>query len=285
MRWQQGRRSHNVQNRQRVGGKTAAAGGGGIFLVMALVVFLMGGDPTPLIGEGLERTIGSQMQGQPVYSEEENKDLVDFVSVVLGSTEDVWGNVFQENGAHYPSPPLVLFTDAVSSACGRAGASTGPFYCPNDRSIYIDLSFYHDLKNKMNAPGDFAQAYVIAHEVGHHVQNITGIIPKVNQMKRRVSKTKANMLSVRVELQADCYAGVWAKAVQENYNMIEAGDIDEALNAASQIGDDRLQKQAQGYVVPDSFTHGSSAQRKRWFKKGFENGSIESCDSFKGHNL
>ena len=284
MRWQHGRRSKNVQNRQRIGGKTAA-GGGGVFLVMAAVVFFMGGDPSSLIGEGLERTIQHQIQGQSQFSEEENKELVDFVSVVLGSTEDIWEKEFARAGQRYPHPNLVLFTGRVQSACGLAGSASGPFYCPPDQKVYIDLSFYHDLKHKMDAPGDFAQAYVIAHEVGHHVQNVMGIIPKVTAMKRRVSKKEANVLQVRVELQADCYSGLWAKSVQDNYNMIEAGDIDEALNAASKIGDDHLQKQSRGYVVPDSFTHGSSAQRKKWFKRGFETGSIKACDTFAVRDL
>ncbi len=284
MRWKHGRRSTNVENRQRVGGKTVA-GGGGVFFVMAVAVFFLGGDPTPLIGEGIERTIQSKVQGQSQFSEEENKELVDFVSVVLASTEDIWAKEFEKAGQRYPRPNLVLFTGRVQSACGLAGSATGPFYCPPDQKIYIDLSFYNELKNKMNAPGDFAQAYVIAHEVGHHIQNITGVIPKVTQMKRRASKKQANALQVRVELQADCYSGVWAKSVQDNYNMIEEGDIDEALNAASQIGDDRLQKQAQGYVVPDSFTHGSSAQRMTWFKRGFRTGSVDSCDTFAVQSL
>lgn len=245
----------------------------------------MGGDPSSLIGEGLERTIQHQIQGQSQFSEEENKELVDFVSVVLGSTEDIWEKEFARAGQRYPHPNLVLFTGRVQSACGLAGSASGPFYCPPDQKVYIDLSFYHDLKHKMDAPGDFAQAYVIAHEVGHHVQNVMGIIPKVTAMKRRVSKKEANVLQVRVELQADCYSGLWAKSVQDNYNMIEAGDIDEALNAASKIGDDHLQKQSRGYVVPDSFTHGSSAQRKKWFKRGFETGSIKACDTFAVRDL
>lgn len=284
MRWQQGRRSSNVENRQRIAGKTVVGGGAG-FLVLAVVVALMGGDPAPLVQEGVQRTIQSHMQGQSSLSEEENKELSEFVSVVLGSTEDVWKTEFEKQGERYSEPTLVLFTGAVDSACGRAGASTGPFYCPLDKNVYIDLSFYHDLKSKLNVPGDFAQAYVIAHEVGHHVQNLIGIIPKVNEMKRRVSNVEANKLSVRVELQADCFSGIWARAVQDNYNMIEEGDIDEALNAASQIGDDRLQKQAQGYVVPDSFTHGTSAQRKKWFKRGFESGDLEACNSFEATSL
>lgn len=247
---------------------------------MAAVVFLLGGDPMQLVGEGLQRTMSNQMQEQSQLSEEESKELTDFVSVVLASTEDIWEKEFQKAGRRYPQPNLVLFTGRVQSACGLAGSATGPFYCPADQKIYIDLSFFNDLKKDLNAPGDFAQAYVIAHEVGHHVQNIQGIIPKITAAKRRASKKQANVLQVRVELQADCYSGVWARSVQDNYNMIEAGDIDEALNAASKIGDDHLQKQAQGYVVPDSFTHGSSAQRQKWFKRGFETGSVDNCDTF-----
>jgi len=284
MRWRQGRRSSNIENRQRLNGKTAAGGGLGL-LALALIVGLMGGDPTPLVQEGIERTIESHMSQKSDLSEEENKELTDFVSVVLGSTEDVWGDVFAEQGEKYPPPTLVLFTGAVDSACGRAGSATGPFYCSRDQKIYIDLGFYHDLKSKLNAPGDFAQAYVIAHEVGHHIQNLVGVLDHVHNLQGRLSKADGNKLSVRLELQADCFSGVWANAVQNNYNMIEEGDIDEALNAASQIGDDRLQKQAQGYVVPDSFTHGTSAQRKKWFKRGFDSGSLEACNSFEAEDL
>ncbi len=286
MRWQQGRRSSNVQNRSRMDGKgKTIAGGGGLFFVMAIVVALMGGNPAPLIGEGVKRTIQTKVQNNANMSEEELAEGADFVSVVLGTTEDVWGQIFAQNGQTYPQPNLVLFTGRVQSACGFATAASGPFYCPPDQKIYIDLSFFQDLKKNLNAPGDFAQAYVIAHEVGHHVQNVTGVIPQVEQMKRRVNKKQRNALQVRVELQADCYSGVWARSVQDRFNMIEAGDIDEALNAASQIGDDILQKQAQGYVVPDSFTHGSSVQRKTWFKRGFDMGSIVSCYTLKAKNI
>lgn len=296
MRWKQGRRSNNIENRQGMG-RRAAAGGGGVLLVVALVVFLMGGDPTPLISDYIDQTQERAhnhdhnhdtrvTEGEIIispnskFTQEEIKELTDFVSVVLGSTEDVWNFRFNKEGQTYREPKLVLFTDVVDSACGRAGSSTGPFYCPTDEKVYIDLSFYHDLKNKMNAPGDFAQAYVIAHEVGHHIQNIIGVLPDVNKMKRKMNAKQANELSVRVELQADCFAGVWAREVWQKYDMIEQGDIDEALNAASQIGDDRLQKQAQGYVVPDSFTHGTSEQRRTWFKRGFESGTTNECNSF-----
>lgn len=294
MRWKQGRRSTNIDNRQgRV--VKSAAGGGGILLVVAVVVLLMGGDPTPLISDYIDQTQASHhghnhdtraTQGEMIiapdskFTEAELKELTDFVSVILGSTEDVWNFRFNKEGQKYREPKLVLFTNRVQSACGIAGASTGPFYCPSDEKVYIDLSFYHDLKNKMNAPGDFAQAYVIAHEVGHHIQNIIGVLSEVEGMKRKVSKKKANELSVRVELQADCFAGVWAREVWQKYDMIEQGDIDEALNAASQIGDDRLQKQARGYVVPDSFTHGTSEQRRTWFKRGFESGTTNECNTF-----
>jgi predicted metalloprotease len=282
MRWQQGRRSSNVENRR---GRKVAAGGGGVLLVIGLVVALMGGNPTPFISEGLERTIQSRQISKTNLPPEEEKQLVDFVSVVLGSTEDVWTSEYAKQGASYNPPKLVLFNDVVNSACGRAGSSTGPFYCGRDQNIYIDLAFYQDLKSKLNAPGDFAQAYVIAHEVAHHIQNHMGVLDAVQDARRQMSEVQANRMTVRLELQADCFSGIWARKVQNNYNMIESGDIDEALNAASQIGDDRLQKQSQGYVVPDSFTHGTSAQRQRWFKRGFETGSIDACNSFEAKTL
>jgi len=209
----------------------------------------------------------------------------EFVARVLGSTERVWGEVFQENGQRYQEPRLVLFSGFVQSACGMAQAAMGPFYCPGDSKVYIDLSFYQDMKDKLGAPGDFAQAYVIAHEVGHHVQNLLGTADKVNQARMQASETEANALSVRMELQADCYAGVWAKRANDSRNILEEGDIEEAMNAASQIGDDRLQRRSQGYVVPESFTHGSSEQRVRWFKKGMETGDVKACDTFNSAQL
>ncbi|MEB3160415.1 MAG: neutral zinc metallopeptidase [Synechocystis sp.] len=204
---------------------------------------------------------------------------------MLADTEDTWHQVFQEMGGTYQEPKLVLFSGSVQSACGYAQAAMGPFYCPGDRKVYLDLSFYQDLKNRHNAPGDFAQAYVIAHEVGHHVQTLLGISPKVQAMKQRVSPKQANDLSVRLELQADCFAGVWANRAQKARQILEQGDIEEALNAASQIGDDRLQRQAQGYVVPDSFTHGSSQQRMRWFTRGIQSGDLRQCDTFSSNNI
>jgi uncharacterized protein len=212
-------------------------------------------------------------------------DLKQFVSVVLAETEDVWSNLLPQYGERYSDPKLVLFSGGVRSACGIGMSQMGPFYCPQDQKVYIDLSFYKELKDRFNAPGDAAQAYVIAHEVGHHVQNLLGIMEKVDAVRQRVSERQGNAIQVRVELQADCFAGVWANKAQEAKNIFEPGDIESALNAASAIGDDRIQKQTQGYVVPDSFTHGSSAQRVRWFKRGYETGDLRQCDTFNAEEL
>ena len=212
-------------------------------------------------------------------------DLKGFVSVVLADTEDVWNAVFKQYGRNYREPKLVLFSGSTRSACGTGLAQMGPFYCPLDQKVYVDLSFYRELKSKFRAPGDFAQAYVIAHEVGHHVQTLLGIADKVQKTKARMSQRDANALQVRMELQADCFAGVWAKYANRTKSILEPGDIEEALNAASAIGDDRIQKQQQGYVVPDAFTHGSSKQRVRWFKGGFESGDIQQCDTFNADRL
>jgi predicted metalloprotease len=205
--------------------------------------------------------------------------------VVLGSTEDVWDDLLSRYGRRYSDPTLVLFTGATRSACGTGLAAMGPFYCPLDQKVYIDLDFYKELKSRFSAPGDFAQAYVIAHEIGHHVQTLLGITEQVEALKSRMGQSQANALQVRMELQADCFAGVWANRADETRNIVEPGDIDEALNAASAIGDDRIQRQTTGYVVPDAFTHGSSAQRVRWFKRGFESGKLESCDTFNADEL
>jgi predicted metalloprotease len=206
--------------------------------------------------------------------------MADFVSVVLADTEDTWKSLFRQRGATYVEPKLVLFSGAVNSACGSARAAVGPFYCPRDQKLYIDLSFYQDLQNRYHAPGDFAQAYVIAHEVGHHVQNLMGISDKVQALQQRSDRVQANQLSVRLELQADCFAGIWANHANRSRHILEEGDIEEALNAASSIGDDRLQRQAKGYVVPEAFTHGSSAQRVRWFKRGIQSGDPAQCNTF-----
>lgn len=286
MRWQLGRRSQNVEDRRGSSGRGTVAVGGGVgVLIMAVVAMLLGVDPRIV----LEQTASID---NPPYSDttatrrspEEDK-LADFVSVVLGDTEDTWNSLFRQMGKDYREPTLVLFSGTVQSACGYAQAAAGPFYCPADQKLYIDLSFYEDLKYRHNAPGDFAQAYVIAHEVGHHVQTLLGISQQVRSLQRQVSRTQANQLSVRQELQADCFAGVWAHHAQEQRQILEQGDIEEALNAASSIGDDRLQRQAQGYVVPDSFTHGSSAQRVRWFGTGIQTGDLDQCNTFAVENL
>jgi hypothetical protein len=225
-------------------------------------------------------TSGPSVQESTYVPTAAENELADFVSVVLADTEDTWNAIFSQAGGRYEEPTLILFTGAVESTCGFAQAAMGPFYCPADRKVYIDLSFYQDLKNKMGAPGDFAQAYVVAHEIGHHVQNLLGISDQVNEARRRVSQTDYNKLSVRLELQADCFAGLWANHADRTRRILERGDIEEALNAASMIGDDRLQQQARGYVTPDSFTHGSSVQRVRWFKRGLQSGRFDSCDTF-----
>jgi predicted metalloprotease len=259
----------------------AIGGGGGCFLLILVVIYLMlGGDPAQLIEEIPTETApsASTTYGPPPPGQEE---LVDFVSVVLADTEDTWTPIFAANGLRYEEPKLVLFTDHVASACGMAGAPTGPFYCPADHKLYIDLSFYDELQRRFHAPGDFAQAYVIAHEVGHHVQNLLDINAEVQAMQRRVSRATANELSVRLELQADCLAGVWGFHTQQARNMLETGDLEEAVNAAAAIGDDRIQRETSGRVVPDSFTHGSSAQRVKWFRIGFQSGDIDQCDTFK----
>jgi predicted metalloprotease len=282
MRWQMGRRSDNVEDRRGmpIGRGTAVGGGiGGLVLVLLALWFgvdpsivLQGGDPGPA-PSGEHRTPAA------------NEPLRDFVSVVLADTEDTWRDLFAQMGRQYAEPTLVLFTGAVESACGFAEAAVGPFYCPGDQKLYIDLSFYRDLRERLGAPGDFAQAYVIAHEVGHHVQNLLGIADRVQASRRRLSRTEANALQVRMELQADCFAGVWANNAQRARQVLEAGDVEEGLNAAAAIGDDRLQRRGQGRVVPESFTHGSSAQRVRWFKRGLETGDPGECDTFAAAQL
>lgn len=277
MRWQLGRRSDNVEDRRGASISGPVVGGGIGALVLSLIVALLGGDPSVILQQQTPRTNNPPVNSRRSASEDQ---AAEFVSVVLADTEDVWNQVFRENGRNFVEPKLVLFTGKVESACGLASSAVGPFYCPADEKVYIDLSFYRDLKNKYQAPGDFAQAYVIAHEVGHHVQNQLGISDKVRSLQSRVSKTQANQLSVRLELQADCFAGVWANRAQRSRQILEQGDIEEAINAASSIGDDRLQERSQGYVVPDSFTHGSSAQRVSWFTRGIKSGNIDQCDTF-----
>ncbi|MBX3450078.1 MAG: neutral zinc metallopeptidase [Planctomycetaceae bacterium] len=279
MRWQGGRQSGNVEDRRGTPGRPVMAGGGIGMLVLIIIVILLGGDPRALLQNLPQQP---PQQAGPVDPEVAAADdeLKQFVSVVLADTEDVWNQLFQEMGSQYPDPALVLFSGQTRSACGFASAAMGPFYCPADQKVYIDLAFYDEMKTRFGAPGDFAQAYVIAHEIGHHVQNQMGILDKVHSLQGRVSKAEYNEASVRLELQADYLAGVWAHHAQRLRNILEPGDIEEALNAASAIGDDRLQKQSQGYVVPDSFTHGTSAQRSRWFRKGLESGRVEDGNTF-----
>jgi len=284
MRWKGRRQSSNVDDRRRVRLGRKAKGGGIGAIVIALVAMYFGVDPSVVLNltQGLQGP-AEQTVSKPLSAQE--KQMGEFVSVVLADTEDAWHGLFKGMNRSYKEPTLVMFSGSVKSACGFAQAAMGPFYCPSDQKVYIDLSFYRDLKLRHKAPGDFAQAYVIAHEVGHHVQTLLGISTKVHQAKRKVSKAEGNKLSVMQELQADCFAGVWANRTERAKRFIEQGDIEEALNAASAIGDDRLQKQSRGYVTPESFTHGSSKQRMRWFRLGLEQGSIAQCNTFKARSL
>lgn len=282
MRWRGGRRSTNVEDRRGAGGRKLGVRGGLLGIIIAVVAILMGADPRLVMSLLQDGSAPSTSSHMPTAAENE---LADFTKVVLADTEDTWHALFKKMGKVYQEPKLVMFTNQVRSACGHAAAAMGPFYCPADRKVYIDLSFYRQLKERHNAPGDFAQAYVIAHEVGHHVQLLLGISAQVRKAQRRVDKTTANQLSVRQELQADCFSGVWAHHANKARAIVEAGDIEEALRAASQIGDDTLQRKARGYIRPDSFTHGSAAQRVRWFKKGWQLGSVSACDTFSVQNL
>ena len=299
MRWKGSRKSTNVEDRR---GQSAGSGGGTgsgllsfipmlvrtktgrIMLLVGVVVFfgsrMMGIDLLPLLlGGG-----GSTVNTQPHELSAAEKEMGDFVAAVLAYTEDTWQTIFREQGGVYKEPTLVLFTGRVNSACGMASAAVGPFYCPGDQKLYIDLSFFQDLKQRHGAPGDFAQAYVLAHEVGHHVQTLMGVSDQVRQAGRGRSKTEVNALSVKQELQADCFAGLWGHAANTERQVLDPGDLEEALRAATAIGDDRLQQEAGRGVVPDSFTHGSSAQRVKWFKRGFDSGDINSCDTFSAGN-
>lgn len=295
MRWQGGRRSDNVEDRRSASPAYSAAGAapvvlrllpmllrtkvGRIILVTGIVVVIggriLGVDVLSLLAGG---GVTSGQSSAPLS--EADQQMAEFVSVVLGDTEDTWHPIFTQLGRDYREPTLVLFTGSVSSACGYATAAVGPFYCPGDQKLYIDLSFFQDLKNRHGAPGDFAQAYVIAHEVGHHVQTLLGISEKVAAAGKGANEPRVNALSVRQELQADCFAGVWGHIANSQRQLLDPGDLEEALQAATAIGDDRLQREAGGQVVPDSFTHGTSAQRVKWFKAGFESGDINACDTF-----
>jgi predicted metalloprotease len=280
-----GRRSDNIEDQRGMPvGRGAVVGGGLGTVVLVLLAMYFGVDPSVIL-QGTDPggpTPAPSVQQQRAAGDDQLKD---FVSVILADTEDTWGELFRQMGRQYQRPHLVLFSGAVQSACGFAEAAVGPFYCPGDRKLYIDLSFYRDLRDKIGAPGDFAQAYVIAHEVGHHVQNLLGIAERIHAAQGRRSKAEGNALQVRMELQADCLAGVWANNAQRARQILESGDIEEGLNAASAIGDDRLQRQSMGRVVPESFTHGSSAQRVRWFKRGIDTGDPGQCDTFTASKL
>ena len=295
MRWQGRRQSSNIEDRRGQRGLPGGmggmgpriripgggrAGGGGIGIIGVLIIlgiaWFAGVNPLELIDGGSSLGPSSQQTGELGTPDDEAGR---FVAAVLADTEDTWTEIFAAEGGRYQLPKLVLFTGSTSSACGFASAAVGPFYCPGDRQVYIDLAFYAELRDRFEAPGDMAEAYVIAHEIGHHVQNVLGTLPEVNRLRQRSSEADSNQLSIRVELQADCYAGIWAHGADRR-GLLEVGDIDEALNAAAQIGDDALQRRTQGYVVPESFNHGTSEQRSRWFKRGYAGGELAACDTF-----
>ena len=280
------RRSSNIEDRRGMRPVRTGVGlsvGGVLFL---LVLSLLGINPLPFIGVATKpQEVEMQPADQPYQESAQEANMRQMTEVVLADTEDTWSAILPKYGVQYVEPKLVFFTGMVASACGTAQSAVGPFYCPLDQKVYLDMSFYDELSSRFGAPGDFAQAYVVAHEVGHHVQNLMGIAKQVNEAQQRMSKADANSLSVRMELQADCFAGVWAKNAAQSRQLLEAGDVEEGLRAASAIGDDRLQKQAQGYVVPDAFTHGSSEQRVRWFRRGLESGTPEACDTFAARQL
>jgi uncharacterized protein len=290
MRWQMGRRSSNVEDGRGMSsaGRGVRAGGiGGLGIVaIALVAMFLGVDPS-IILSGLSGVGGDVGQPAVVRGSGNPADQqgAEFVQAILAQTEDSWGEIFSQAGQHYEQPKLFLFDGQVSSACGMASSATGPFYCPADRKVYLDLSFFEELDQRFGASGDFAQAYVIAHEVGHHVQTLLGISSKVSRARAQADEATANRLSVMMELQADCFAGVWARHTNDRQKILEEGDIEEGLNAASAVGDDRIQKATRGYVVPDAFTHGSSQQRMRWFKQGLQTGDVNSCDTFQAAQL
>ena len=289
MRWREGRRSENVEDVRGAGGGRGGGGlrlGGGALVLLLVGAWLFGADPMTLLSILVDGGGGSSIQvpdasmegGAPAPAG--NDEGAQFVSVVLADTEDTGAQIVAPGGERYVPPKLVLFTDTVRSACGMAQSAMGPFYCPNDQKVYIDLGFYRELRERFQAPGDFAQAYVIAHEIGHHVQTLLGTSQQVQQAQQQASQQQANALSVQLELQADCYAGVWAHHANRSRQLLEEGDVEEGLNAASAIGDDNIQRQSQGTVVPESFTHGSSEQRVSWFRRGLESGSMKNCDTF-----
>jgi predicted metalloprotease len=278
MRWESGRRSTNVQDRRGMGGVAMAGGGGiGMLILVLIISFISGQNPLELLQQ-VEQT-APQGDAVPAGAPPADDPQAQMVSAVLADTEDTWRRIFRGNGSTYEDPRLILFDGQVRSACGLASAAVGPFYCPGDRNVYLDLSFFRELDQRFGAPGDFAQAYVIAHEVGHHVQTLLGISSRVHSARSRMSEAEANEMSVRQELQADCYAGVWGNHAARR-DWLDPGDVEEGLRAAAAIGDDRLQKRSQGYVVPETFTHGSSEQRQRWLTRGLQTGDIRQCDTF-----
>lgn len=302
MQWRGRRQSSNIEDRRGAGGgfgglgrgslgggrmripvglpRTGRSGGGlgiGAIVVILLIAWFLGINPMSLLDSGSR--VGFDTTQQSGDTGTPDDEAGQFVAAVLADTEDTWTEVFAAGGRDYPEPTLVLFSGSTSSACGFASAATGPFYCPGDQKVYIDLAFYRELRTRFEAPGDFAEAYVIAHEIGHHVQNVLGILPKVNATRQRSGEAESNQLSIRLELQADCLAGIWANSA-ESRGILDVGDIEEALNAASQIGDDAIQRRTQGYVVPESFNHGTSEQRVRWFRRGYQQGDLNSCDTF-----
>ena len=284
MRWERGRRSDNIEDRRGMPvGRRGLAGGGIGAIVLALVAMYFGVDPSVVLNQVGDQA-PTQAERQATFNPEEER-LKEFMSVVLADTEDVWGTLFQGSGQAYQAPTLVLFSGAVESACGFAEAAMGPFYCPADQKLYLDMRFFNDLAQRHDAPGDFAQAYVVAHEVGHHVQTLLGISKKVHAARSQAGPAQGNALQVKMELQADCFAGVWAHHAQQARQILEPGDAEEALAAAAGVGDDRLQQQSRGVVVPESFTHGSSAQRMRWFSLGMQRGDPAQCDTFQAARL
>lgn len=284
MLWKGRRESDNFEDRGSGGGRRIATIGGFGTLIVVLIVWLMGGNPLEVL-QNIQTGTSVEQQSDDVKKSPHEEDLVQFSRVVLADTEDVWNKLFKENNKTYREPVLVSFSNSVESACGFTSAATGPFYCPGDEKLYIDLVFFEDLQKKLNASGDFVIAYVIAHEVGHHIQKLLGTMDKYNSMREGLSAKALNHLNVKLELQADFYAGVWANHAQEMKNILEKGDIEEAMNAASAIGDDHLQRQTQGKVVPDSFTHGTSEQRMHWFKLGFDTGDMSQGDTFNAQEL
>jgi uncharacterized protein len=280
-------RSSNIEDRRGMPVRRGVVGGGIGVVVIALVALFMGFDPSLILNSGLVTGPGPQAPQEQVAARAPSREdkMADFVAAVLGSTEETWSEIFARGGRSYRKPVLVLFTGAVESACGFAQAAVGPFYCPADQKLYIDLAFYRDLQDRFQAPGDFAQAYVIAHEVGHHVQNLLGIAEKVQSARQRAGERLANELSVRMELQADCLAGIWAAHANRSKRILEPGDIEEGLNAAAAVGDDRMQHAARGRISPESFTHGSARQRSQWFRRGLESGELGSCDTFAAAQL